>query len=103
MANDIGYANKAPAPLNPLPGALNALGYSVGELETAVQNIRDRINGVMTPATPMPVTAGVERQPTQLVAAPHPVSDVTGSIEMHSRRIDVLTMQLGDMLARLET
>lgn len=92
-------SNIAPPPMMPLPNAVNSLGYSVGQMESAILSLRDRLQGVMTPAAPMNQTG--EKQ--QLAAMPPPVSPMVDEVAAQSRRIDSLAMSLNEMLARLET
>jgi hypothetical protein len=96
------YANQAigvaPQQMNPLPNALSSMEYSIGQIENVVESLRVRLNSVMTPASPTPQT----NASNQLAAAPAPVSDLTAGVCGYSRRIDSLSMVLGDMLSRLE-
>jgi hypothetical protein len=90
--------DKTPAQPNPLPGAINALGYSIGELDGRLMDLRSRLSAVLTPTPPVP--ASQEKQ--QLTAAAPPIADMTAEVAQQSRRVDSLAMLVNDLLNRLE-
>jgi len=97
MSNYNLAANVAPAPMNPLPGAVNALGYSIGELDGRLMDLRARLSAVLTPTPPVP-----QQSAEKLAAAAPPMADMTAEVSQQSRRIDSLSMLVSDLLIRLE-
>src|SRR5690606_1568721 len=93
-----GYATDAPAPMHPVPAALESLVASINGLAVTADMIAGRLGYVMLPGpgTPPPATSGTN---LHAVASRSPLAD---QIENQRQRIENIAAGLQDVLNRLE-
>lgn len=94
------YGNNSPqpaAPSMPIPGAVEAVGYQINALQDVADLLAKRLDGLLTPMTE--VTGKAQNS---LAPVPRANSVMTGDLENHRSRIEIVTSRLTDLLNRLE-
>lgn len=81
---------------NAIPHALACIAEAVTGLDGAVQELAQRMHGVLTPVPPSPEAAST------IGVAPPPHGFITQEVEQTRRRVDAIRATVDDLLNRLE-
>lgn len=90
---------KEPAPQNPIPASMTALGHSIHELGMMADTLVNRLETVLMPSPPAAETKGTG---VGLAAAAPLTSPAVEGLQSARRRIDNIAAQLQHVLNRLE-